>query len=163
MAGERMTRRDRLGGGSEEAGPTGGKSKSVASRTSLTPMIDVTFLLLLFFLLTFTFRQAEGMLPGSLPQVGGAPPTTELTTTVVIHSAGADRTDAVFEIDGDPTPLTSGEQLHSALVARCDLLGGATERALIRPSGEVRWQHVVEAHNQLLRAEFPAIGFVESR
>ena len=34
----------------------------------LTPMIDVTFLLLLFFLLATTFRQAEGQIAGALPQ-----------------------------------------------------------------------------------------------
>ena len=36
----------------------------------LTPMIDVTFQLLLFFLLTFQFREREGQIPGSLPNTG---------------------------------------------------------------------------------------------
>jgi biopolymer transport protein ExbD len=162
MAGERTTRRGGIAD-HKYMRPADGKPKAASSRASLTPMIDVTFLLLLFFLLTFTFRRAEGGLPGSLPQLGEYPPPPVVMTTVVISSAGSDRTEAVFEIDGSLTPLTSGEQLYLALVRRRSLLGDAAEKAMIMPSGDVRWQHVVEAHNQLLRAKFPAIGFAQSR
>ena len=36
---------------------------------NMTPMIDVTFQLLLFFLLTCEFRESEGMIPGTLPKL----------------------------------------------------------------------------------------------
>lgn len=40
-------------------------------RLSLTPMIDVTFLLLIFFLLTLQFRTLEGKIPSLLPKDAG--------------------------------------------------------------------------------------------
>ena len=52
--------------------PTADASREAAQRKRksfqppLTPMIDVTFLLLVFFILTSTFRQMEGQLPGAI-------------------------------------------------------------------------------------------------
>jgi biopolymer transport protein ExbD len=44
----------------------------------MTPMIDVTFLLLIFFMLTIQFRTLEGLLAAHLPRgVGGAPTEAE--------------------------------------------------------------------------------------
>ena len=47
-----------------------GRRKAAALQPPLTPMIDVTFQLLLFFLLTCEFRPTEGVIPGSLPENG---------------------------------------------------------------------------------------------
>lgn len=37
-------------------------------KTDMTPMIDVTFLLLIFFMCTLHFKSVEGMLPANLPK-----------------------------------------------------------------------------------------------
>jgi len=47
-------------------------------RLEMTPMIDVTFLLLIFFIVTLNFRQLEGRLDASLPKTTG-PGTPEAT------------------------------------------------------------------------------------
>lgn len=49
-----------------DAARAGAQRKRKSFQPPLTPMIDVTFLLLLFFILTFTFRQMEGQLPGAI-------------------------------------------------------------------------------------------------
>jgi len=46
-----------------------GKRRTAKPQTPMTPMIDVTFQLLLFFIMTFEFRQSEGMIPGTLPVI----------------------------------------------------------------------------------------------
>ncbi|MFP4052771.1 MAG: ExbD/TolR family protein [Phycisphaerae bacterium] len=72
-------------------------------RLSMTPMIDVTFQLLIYFLLATTLIVAEGQIPGNLPRWGSPEhhsvvpvPTTELRVT----AAGSDLTGARFRLDG---------------------------------------------------------------
>ncbi len=125
-------------------------------------MIDVTFLLLLFFLMTFTFRQAEGGLPGSLPRLDGRDGEPS-AMNVAVHSAGHDGELAVFRVEGTAQAITSGEQLYSVLAGRQELFDHKLDSATIIPRGDVRWQHVVEAYNQLTRAKFSAIGFAPAR
>jgi biopolymer transport protein ExbD len=48
------------------------------SGAGMTPMIDVTFLLLIFFLCTLRFASLEGLLPAHLPRSGGQDPEPAL-------------------------------------------------------------------------------------
>ena len=127
----------------------------------LTSMIDVTFLLLVFFLLTFTFREQEGQIRADLPSRGGhARGTRDVfgSVRVTIHPAGRDGRDAVFEIEGAETALTSAQELYAALRARREVLADTRGILIIRPSHKVRWQHVVEAYNQAVRARYDDVG-----
>ena len=45
----------------------------VSFAVNIAPMIDVTFLLLIFFLVTTRFERAEGLLASELPRESGAP------------------------------------------------------------------------------------------
>ena len=127
----------------------------------LTPMIDVTFQLLLFFLLTMTFRLEEGMIPGSLPQKGLGTPTVDPLKepiTVRLSPDGADGTDVIFEVDS--RSMTSGKELLEFFEGRIKYLGGSTDSpVVIAPEGTVRWRWVVEVFNQAARAQFKEIGF----
>ena len=132
----------------------------------LTPMIDVTFQLLLFFLLTTTFRQQEGQIPGSLPQVGGIAvgQTVMLQPTFVrLRATGADRVGCIYELSGHAVSMASPTQLYEALTARRQALDCDELPVIIQPRPDVRWQYVVEAFNQAVRAEFKNIGFTASQ
>ena len=127
----------------------------------LTPMIDVTFQLLLFFLLTIVFRMEEGMIPGSLPQKGlgesSVDPLKE-PITVRLLADGEFGKDVIFEVDS--RSFTSGKELYDFFDERIKYLGGSTESpVIIAPQGAVRWQWVVEVFNQAARAKFQEIGF----
>ncbi|MBH24429.1 MAG: hypothetical protein CMH57_08265 [Myxococcales bacterium] len=57
-------------------------------RLELTPLIDVVFLLLLFFLITTTFvRESHRQLPLDLPSAGSGQPAAESQRVVVFVSA----------------------------------------------------------------------------
>jgi biopolymer transport protein ExbD len=130
----------------------------------LTPMIDVTFQLLIFFLLTATFREQEGQIPGSLPAKGGiaAGETVQLEPLfVVIKPGGSDRSSCLYEITSSKVAMESADQLYEALMARRRQLK-AEEPLIIRPRPNVRWQFVIEAFNQAVRADYKNIGFVAS-
>lgn len=63
-------------------------------RLSLTPMIDVTFLLLLFFLCTLQFRTLEGKIPSLLPKDGAGPGTSvveDVLITLRVEGTEAER------------------------------------------------------------------------
>ena len=133
------------------------RSSRPAPRPRLTPMIDVTFLLLLFFLLAFTFRQAEGLIPGSLPRDVGHP--GELTITITVRLPSFRRPDGVvFQIVGDPKGIRSAEQLYAELLKKRRVCSTGTP-VIIDASDVVRWEHVVDAFNQATHAKFEKIGF----
>ena len=64
-------------------------------RLSMTPMIDVTFLLLLFFLCTLQFKTLEGKIPALLPKdVGGGGQSStveDVLITLRVDEAETDR------------------------------------------------------------------------
>ena len=132
----------------------------------LTPMIDVTFQLLLFFLLTTTFRQQEGQLPGTLPQIGGitAGQVVELQPIrIMLHPVGADRAGCIYEVSGLAVAIDSPDQLYQAMIARQKAVGSDEIPIIIQPRIDVRWRYVVEAFNQAIHAKFKNIGFASSR
>jgi len=146
--------------------PAGATQRKVRTefQPPLTPMIDVTFLLLIYFLLTMTFRQAEGQLPGSLPQTGGivAGQSVQLQPVIiVVRPVGANRDRCIYELAGSDQVTDTGEALYEWLVARRELIG-AEEPVIVKPTPNVRWQFVVEAYNQTLRAGCSDVGFASS-
>ena len=141
----------------EDRGHTG------SDRLAMTPMIDVTFQLLLFFLLTMTFRMAEGMIPGALPQAGGVIACFDITEPidVKVRPAGEHNTGVMYEIAGHGRPIANGHDLHAVLQQRAELSGLASP-VHIQPSPNVEWGYVVEVFNQASRCGFQEINFAPS-
>ena len=128
----------------------------------LIPMIDVTFLLLFYFMLATTFRLQEGQIPGRLPQSGGIVSgyVVELKPiNILLRPSGKDRLGCIYEIRGQGTGITSPSQLYATLVAWRNAVGSREIPLIIQPRKDVRWRYVVEAFNQAVRAEFENIGF----
>ena len=128
----------------------------------LIPMIDVTFLLLLYFMLTTTFRLQEGQIPAALPQTGGivAGQTVELQPLyILLRPTGVDRLGCIYEIRGRGIGMDSPAQLYDTLEAWRDAIGTTEVPVIIQPRSDVRWRYVVEAFNQAVRAKFEKIGF----
>jgi len=131
----------------------------------LTPMIDVTFQLLIFFLLTMTFRQAEGQILGSLPRIGGIVEGQSVQLEpvfIVVTPADAGRERCIYEITGAQDPMATPSELYDALVSRRRQIQ-ADEPVIIRPEANVPWQFVVEAFNQAIRAGYAKVGFAVAR
>lgn len=132
----------------------------------LTPMIDVTFQLLLFFLLACQFRPQEGSLPGTLP---GPPPgcgPQPKPIKIALRPTGFDgagRAIVSYFVDAHgraDVGITSPQRLYEKLVGG-RIGDGWTEEVpiLIEAGGDVPWRFVVEAFNQARRAKFKRIGF----
>ena len=127
----------------------------------LTPMIDVTFQLLLFFIMTFSFRQAEGQIPGSLPKEGTGGVTAqsqlELPILITVRPMGRQRENVVYELKDYPHVIMTPKELGERLRYRAR--SGTEVPVIIKCRGDVQWRWVVEAFNQSVCAKFQNIGF----
>ncbi len=138
---------------------------------NITSFMDLTFNLLLFFVLSARFMSAEGVLPADLPSgssggaaVGSAnaePPTNPVV--IALHSIGADA--VVIQLEGSSTAAADfGDLYRKFNDLRFDDHNSAglykpDNPITIRPDRNVPWKHVVEAFNALVRAKYKNIGF----
>jgi len=136
----------------------------------LMPLIDVMFTMMLFFVLCSSTKQDEGLIAATLPEKGGRLNKAEEVPTVDIpidvRSSG---NGAIYSLPGmgggerlsftdmyqygsvNPRPDAGPPSgLFQALEAYRDRnkLTGDTATIVIRPTGDVRWQYVVNAYNQ---------------
>jgi biopolymer transport protein ExbD len=120
---------------------------------NLTPLIDVLFLLLLFFLLGTRFRSEEGQIPATLPGTGGAAGPVSTAVMLKVRPAGANGLTANYEWAG--MLLSSPGTLYDDMsrYANKDMT------VQVQPTADVRWEFVVEAFNQAKRSRFEKIGF----
>lgn len=139
---------------------------------NLTAMLDVIFLLLIYFVITANFVLDEGVLTARMPRGTGEapqdqiePPPQRLEIELIpvddyrvnINVAGADR-------------ITTFTQLAEVLVG----LQYDPERGLqgvyppdnpvvIKPGGDVRWQHVVNAFSAAIKARYSNVAFSQAQ
>ena len=127
----------------------------------LTPMIDVTFQLLIFFMVTIEFRAEEGQIPGSLPQTSGRPPAVPpVLINIKLKSTDVDYDTCQYIVDNN-VPLLSAIDLQGELVR---LKGEKPDASIVIKTDQVvRWNFCVEAFNAAVRAKFTKIGFGPQR
>lgn len=137
-----------------------GKEKK-AIQPPLTPMIDVTFQLLIFFLLTAQFMPPEGTLPGTVPGRSKAPQRDDLLKIQIdIQPKPSVTPDAEYVINQGEA-VGSGEALYAWLENyKADYPNNWEQtRVVINPNFQARWQFTVEAYNQALRAGYKMVAF----
>ncbi len=134
----------------------------------LTPMIDVTFQLLLFFLLAFNFRLAEGQIPGTLPTKSEDDPvvTDLLPITINVIPAMDAKTQrmtgCLYDVDKVSVSIKTPRKLYELLEGRKLALGEAATKVpvIIKPRDDVAWRHALEAFNAAVLAKYKNVVFV---
>lgn len=140
------------------------RARGLPIAVHLAPMIDVAFLLLIFFLVTTTFERAEGLLASDLPDDGRPPAVALPISPIVMRLAqtGQGHDDFLIKIDRfQNVPRTFG--------ALADFLREVQSRpgfdeqtpVVIVADNQVRWDHVVNGWNAALRAGYERIAFAE--
>jgi biopolymer transport protein ExbD len=125
----------------------------------LTPMIDVTFQLLIFFLLTSSFQLDEGQIPGSIPAQGPSSPSIIEPVNVTLRPAGTYFEEVQYKVDQLP-PMTRPQELQEILLSKKAAYPEGQEIPVILDvSRDVRWSYVTEAFNAASLAKFPVITF----
>ena len=111
------------------------RRSSVAGTLSLTPLIDVVFLLLIFFLVTSKFDEEERRLPIELPVATNATPMTQKPREVTID---IDR-EGNFFVNGNRQSI---EQVEATL-RRAVATNPTNQAVVIRADATVPFQPVV--------------------
>jgi len=132
---------------------------------NLTSMIDVTFLLLIYFVACTRFVVGEETYRTDLPQTLGSGPAAdpfeldEEPLTIRVATRMDDERIPVLRIDGTYPQPDSVAALHEFLAAR--IIGGTGEGLfaadhpiVIVPASSARWQHALEVFNAAARAGF---------
>ena len=133
---------------------------------NLVPMIDVCFNLILFCILGFSFRQAEGDIPGSLPLMGeggtGITVSQQFEKPVHINVRPAGDNGVTFEMEGVSVGISNPNELFDRLKSRKATVSPKSP-IIIAARADVPWRWAVEAYNQAVRAKFETIGFAPCR
>ncbi len=130
---------------------------------NITPMIDMTFLLLIFFVVTTTFDRPEGVLASKLPQTSAASVPLPLSPIVVrVHPAAADPAGYDLQIDNISVEPADFLEL-AALLQEIQHRPGfdADTPVVIMASGGVRWDHVVNCWNAAVHVDYKNVLFGE--
>jgi len=127
-----------------------GEHTSEKKHLDLTPMIDVVFLLLIFFLLTSIFSKPS--IPLDLPRADSARQTGEPAVSVAV------KRDGTILLDGAPV---AREALQGALAERYGR-GGKKELSLVSDRG-VPFGQVVEVMDLARKAGAESIAVVAER
>jgi biopolymer transport protein ExbD len=126
-------------------------------------MIDVVFLLLIFFISTTTLKRAEGVLPSRLPRQSGlasevAPPITPIV--VHVRQTGPGPGDYALRVESFVDTPTTFNELARFLEEIQDQPGFDDETpVVIQASEEVVWDLIVGCWNAAVRAGCKSISF----
>lgn len=133
---------------------------------NLTSMIDVIFLLLIYFVITASFTQGEGVVTARLPAgtgTGATPEPEKRPLRITVSDVGAfdyrltvpSASPANFEELGVVLEQLQFNDRNPNGVYRDD------DPVLIAPTGQVRWQHVVNAFNAAIKARYRNVSFAQ--
>lgn len=125
----------------------------------MTPMVDLAFLLLTFFILTTTLRRLEG-LELVLPLNGPSPKQSERTITFLV--AGRDSIYAYvgpLDIGNDPPRRMGLDQVRAALHAVDDTAGLAIS---VRAHAGARYAGVVDVMDEVILAGLDRYSIADS-
>ena len=140
--------------------------EKVKIQPPMTPMIDIIFQLLIFFLLTPTFQSHEGYLTTNLPRDQGPNPTRQenMERIKIELLDEGNEGEGVSIILGDTQNLGDNfEGLFAALKDKRDKGLQASHPILIAPTMAVRHKFVVRAFDAAVTARFTNIHFAVPR
>ncbi|HEX7899874.1 MAG TPA: biopolymer transporter ExbD [Planctomycetota bacterium] len=140
-----------------------------AEQLNMTPMIDVVFQLLIFFMLTMHFQEVEGKMLSQLPKDKGLPDRQSKITEEVRLSVRAGRLYVEKHEIGElastetaPTRGTSNKAVYAAAAAKTrglvDVLGEAS--VILDAEGETAYEHVIGIIDACKVARIDHVEFV---
>ena len=115
------------------------KRSAAVSSLSITPLIDVVFLLLIFFLVSSRFAEEERELQLNLPSISEALPATAQPDELVVN---IDRQGRYF-IDGSFRPIEQVEQI----LRRAQANNPLTQAVVVRADKQTEFDYVAQALN----------------
>ena len=117
----------------------------------MTSMIDVVFLLLIFFLVTYQITEQEKDLRIQLPSTAEGSQEVRVANKIVVNISK----DKVITIDGRVFTLPELRETLDRIVKAAELAGeGAADRQPIRVRGDTEWEYgeIMKVIDEIKRA-----------
>ena len=141
-------------------------SSSGRMQMRMVPLIDVVFLLLIFFLLGANFRSREGFLPTELPRQIVRAELVELEPLhIYLHSSpdGTCQIDIDSEVAVVIEPTARGGDFSLLSDKLLEVLAGQgrhlSDPVKLVPNSRTKWDHVVKAYDALWQINLRHIIF----
>lgn len=126
----------------------------------MTSMIDVVFLLLIFFVVTASFQIDEGTLLANMPGNTTTPPLVDLPPTPMSVELRSSDDGVTYSLMVNGTRVEGASELSAYMVNKLQAGQIANDDLVqIKPQGHVRWQHVVNVFNACVNAELEQVSF----
>jgi biopolymer transport protein ExbD len=150
------------------------RSRAAAGTTlslAITPMIDVIFLLLVFFICTVRFERREETIRADLPARGATADPLALASPPLLIEVGrriANAPAITLTSEAGVSSVESTTALATRLAELCRRDGSnglyePSHRVLVSPARDASWDDAVGAFDAAARAGFTDIGFGEHR
>jgi len=125
----------------------------------LTSMIDVVFLLLIFFVVTANVTIDEGTLQARMPG-NSKPDLTQLPPVPVLVDIRSSDDGLTYSMKVDGVGVQGASELSAYMTNRVATGQMASDDLVkITPQGVVRWQHVVNVYNACVTAKLEQVTF----
>ncbi len=128
----------------------------------MVPLIDVVFLLLIFFIMTVNFSQQEGFLAAELPANTQSTASSEIDPLAVYISSLANA-DCQVVIGNEAVIVPQGADFSSFIsVARRVIEAGmrnSDDPIILIDSPDTSWQHMLNVYDALMASNFTNIIF----
>jgi biopolymer transport protein ExbD len=135
-----------------------GKAKLDEVKLELTPMIDVTFLLLIFFMVSMKFKVLEGKLQTELPKdVGVNAGEAILMEKMEIGIFNDPSREQGIRVTLNSRPMPNMATFRSQLKTYVEL--DPEQKATLYPDAAVNYEQVVKVVDQCLQADLTNITF----
>ena len=128
--------------------------------SAMTPMIDVVFLLLVFFVWTASFQVVEQMLPAELSSQLGTDPTTlvepppEKDLEDIVIAVSFDGS-AAWTLNGQPLGDVEAVERLLSSIARVD----PAATVIVHPAPKVPLEYVIQTYDAAKLTGFTSVSF----
>lgn len=143
---------------------------SASMQLNLTAMIDVVFLLLIYFVISAGFSQPEGVLTTNLPAGSSkktnslSPPSQKLKIDLLSEGVAGCQIVVAGQRVGSFTALAKAlaKDQYDPKHGRTSGTFQPGNPVVIIPQGNVRWQHVVNAFNAAVKERYTNVAFARA-
>jgi len=149
-----MAEMDTSGGGGHKKGPGVKKSKKLSTRVDLTPMVDLGFLLITFFIFTTTMSQPTGM-KLNLPKDTDKPEEQNKVKESGVLTLLLGKNDQVYYYEGTLAPDASNfkssnfKEIRNEIISKKKSTDPKDFVVVIKPDKDCTYKNVVDILDEM--------------
>jgi biopolymer transport protein ExbD len=146
-----MAEMDTSGGGGHKKGPGVKKSKKLSTRVDLTPMVDLGFLLITFFIFTTTMSQPTAM-PLNLPKDTDKPDEQNKLKESAAFTVMPAKNDKVYYYEGlDPSKIQASDwkTIRDAILDKKRRTDPNDFMVIIKPDKDATYKNTVDMLDEM--------------